>query len=478
MEDSTIWAYDINDDAISWLLNVQASPEMSAFDFRQTLLVDALTWGNGYAEIERDGYGRAMWLWHIPKDRVCVERDDSGNLYYEVKNSPGRDPTILPPENVFHLRGLGPDGIVGWSPVEVHRNSLKLAMDQEAFGESFFEKGIMPSGILTMPGNVPLDTKRQAKESFQRAYGGSRQAGNVIVISNGMEFNSMTLPNADAQYLESRRFSVEEVARIYGVPPHKIGNMDRATYSNIESQAIEAVQDCLLPWCRRLESEADIKLFGRINRGKRFTRVNLGALLRGDSQTQTTTVVQKVNNGIMTVNEGREFLELNPIDGGDTSLVQGAMIPLAVALEAKQPAQQAKPDGSKDNTAKAPVPDPEKPAKNVAAAFKPILAECYGRLLRVEMDKAKRAANKGQLDQHTKDFYTMDNLDHVVGVLRPVFSAFLLASNSQLDPDEVSIAAAIRHNERSIKSLLANGAAVDWSKRAEEQAAFDLGAVP
>ncbi len=193
-------------------------------------------------------------------------------------------------------------------------------------------------------------------KSFSSGYGGAENAGRVPVLSGGMDFESFTMPNKDAQWIESQGYQGEDICRIYGVPPHKAGIMAHSTNNNIEHQAIEAVQDCLLPWCRRLETEADIKLFGSVSRGKLRTRLDLQTLLRGDSATQTTNLASQVTNGLRTVNEGREELDLNPIEGGDTPLIQGAMAPLERVMN--PPAPPAAP-GVPGATPTQPAEEPE-----------------------------------------------------------------------------------------------------------------------
>lgn len=320
------------EDNIAWTLGMQASPEMTAFDWRQVMLKDALTWGNGYSEIEFTRAGKPFWLHRLDPSRVDPDRDETGQLVYHVRSPMGGAEKTLPASQVFHLKGLGPDGLVGYSVIEMARRTLQQAMSQEDYGRTFFRRGPMPGGVLEIPGAVKKEERDAMRKSFEDTYGGAKNAGRVVVLTGGGKFTSMTLPNDDAQFIESRQLSAEDVCRIFCVPQHKAGILTRSTNNNIEHQSIEAVQDCLLPWCRRLETEADVKLFGRVTMGRRFTRLNLETLLRGDSRTQTENLTSQVNNGLRTVNEGRELLDLNPIPGGDTPLIQGAMIPLEQAI--------------------------------------------------------------------------------------------------------------------------------------------------
>ncbi len=838
------------EDDIAWLLGMQSNTEVNALEFRQALVKDALTWGNGYAEIERSNSGRPMWLWRIAPDRVCLERDEAGTLYYGVRNTGGGH-TYLDPANVFHLKGLSPDGLVGYSVVSMHRRAIGLGMSTEAYGASFFGKGLMPSGILTIPGSPKKEAREEVRTGFERAYGGSQNAGKVVVLWGNMEFAPFTLPNDDAQLLEctapgtlftmadgsrravetlrpgdivtswdggrlvrghvsavcerppkelvrltthrgrsltasidhpvltrlamrtpggrynphdewvhagnlapgnyvrialgtpslaegagqldtqeayvlgamvgdgcirasghelgwtsgedgvtarmagavgtlggslavrggkyaygvrtggcgrggsrirrlledsgqvgrhshdktvpesvvragpvawraflsglfdadgsvsrpggkkpqtaclsstsrelldgcqhlfsllgiqsavyatqaggpysvlgvecvarpswglyvlgssqlkllaasldlahvekrrrldacldaeasryrqdnfdydrvvsverlglgptvgveifgfhnhvtagivthnSRVFSAEEMAAIFGVPPHLIGRLERATFSNIEHQAISWVQNCLLPWCRRLECEADVKLFGRTNRGRRFTQLNLNTLLRGDSATQTANITAQVSSGLRTINEARQYLELNPHEDGDELLIQGAMVTVDTILNPPEPPEPPAPAPAPRPAAK---PKPAAATGDVRRVFAGLLAEVYDRLLRVEADKARRAANRGELARHLAAHYTPKNNDEIAEMVRPIAEALLLAAGRPLAGDAAAdwaVVMAEDHCGRSVNDMadgvkglegwgIVNG---DPARRASAQAA-------
>ncbi len=472
------------DDDTAYLLHTQPNPEMSSLNWREALLKDAALRGNGYAEIERDPFGRIRWMWPIKNERVSVDRYDSGQLVYVVDNGRGVPDTFLPPENVFHLRGMG-DGVVGLAVIEHARKSIQLGMDQEGFGSSFFRRGPMPGGVLKMPGAVKKEDRDAARESFERAYGGAKNAGRTVVLSGGMEWAPAQLPNTDAQWLESQSFSVAQVCRFFGVPPHMVAELGRATFSNIEHQNREFYQNCALPWARRLESEADIKLFGRINRGRKWTKINLAALLRGDSQTHTDRITKLVVSGVMTPNEGREELDLNPKEGGDELVIQGAMVPLARILAAPVEVERVQdPDPPEPPTPETlPAPRPAEARvdrRAVAAAFRPLFQDAYERLLRVEADKAKRAENRGQLASWADEFYKGAHAKHVSDTLRPVVAAALLAAGDDTSFAEgLAAKLAVQHCNVSLTCLRAKGvstlAAWDGSRAVDDAVLSVLG---
>lgn len=459
-------------DDVAWLLQLQANPETSAFDWRQVMLKDALTWGNGYAEIERNNSGKPMWLWQIHPSRVEVIRDDNKRLWYEVDNGPGEPPSYLRPENVFHLKGISHDGIVGMSIVELARKSIQLGLQEESFGNDFFARGINPGGIVEVPGNINYEARKEYRRGFEELYAGRDKHHRVVVVSGGVKFTPTSMPNNDAQFLESRTFQVQEICRWYGVPPHKLADLIRATFSNIEEQERAFVTDCLLPWARRLESEADIKLFGPVKRGRRFTRLNLDALMRGNSQTQTDTVTKKVASGLLTLDEGREYFDLNPYEGGlgETPIIQGAMVPLERVLEEPEPPPTPGEPPPDDAPPAEPKPDPEA----IRRVFGCLLTDAYTRLMRVDADKARRAANKGKLAEHVAEWYGTSDLS---GSLLPVFAGLGVALCwSDGKAESAAAAAAERHAAKCKRDLTERGiAAVDeWTSWPAEAATLDL----
>lgn len=442
------------EDNIAWLLGLQSNPEMSALAWREVMQIWALTWGNGYSEIERNGYGKPSWLWPLHPSRVTPFRDEAGALWYEVKNGPATAPTYLPPADVFHLKGPSLDGLVGLDVIGLAKRSIKLGLQEEKYGSSVFGRSPMPGGILKVPKDQKPEQRRQTRKDFEEAYSGEANSGRVLVLSAGYEFTTASLPNDSAQFLESRRFQVNEICRWFHVPPHKLADLERATFSNIEEQERSFVTNCILPWARRFEAEADIKLYGPVSRGRIFTRLNLDALLRGNSTTQTDTVTKKVTSGLLTVNEGREFFDMNPIEGGDTPLIQGAMMPLADVVD---PPEELAPE-----PAPQPAPQPEPPTPDQAEArrvFGQLLGEAYGRMLRTDADKARRAANKGKLQDHAGEWYGADAQDRVMETLRPVYRAMALVLGwTPAMADAAARLMAARHIARCVERLAADGA--------------------
>lgn len=469
----------------AWLIDFQANPEMSAFSWREVTLQHAMLWGNAFSEIERRGDGRPNWLWPLPPDRTRLVRDpEDGSLWVVVTDERGQVLSTIPYRDAFHVKGMGPDGLVGYSVLELASRTISLGLDAEGFGAKFFSRGPMPGGVVTVPGTMKPEQRREFRRSFEEAYSGRKNAARVVVLSDGTTFGPWSMPNTDAQFLESRTFQVQEVCRWFGVPPHKLADLARATFSNVEEQERAYVTDCALPWARRLETEADIKLFGPVSRGRRATRLNLDALMRGNSTTQTDTVTKKVNSGLLTVNEARDYFELNPIEGGDTPLIQGAMVPLGQVVSPPEPAPAPAPPPPPPGDAPDGGGQPDQPDTAAArAVFGGLLADAYRSMLRTERDKAASAQRKGHLADHAASYYDGAAVGLIGSKLRPIFTGLLLALGRTADgADALAAAAAARHAATSRDTLAALVLAPEpgpWDLRAESQAEEDLrGVIP
>jgi HK97 family phage portal protein len=333
-----------------WLLATQANPELTAYAFRETLLAHALLWGNGYAEIERTPDGRVQWLWPITPDRVTPERAPTGGLQYRV-NQGGAEATIIPARDMFHLKGLGWDGTCGYSVIAVAARSLGLTLALERFGANFFRNGAHPGAVLEHPGKLSPEAHENLRKSVADQISGHNSL-KPFILEEGMKWQGMTVPPEEAQFLESRKFQVSEVCRWFRVPPHMVADLERSTFSNIEHQAIEFVQHTLMPWCRRLETEADIKLFGAVNRGRVYTRLQLAGLLRGDIQSRYQAYAVGRQWGWLSANDVREMEDLNAVTGGDEYLAPMNMVPqdmLRELAEAPEPAPAAPAEDPEDD---------------------------------------------------------------------------------------------------------------------------------
>src|SRR5262245_36956493 len=343
-----------HDDPADWLLCCQANPEMSSFVWEETLLAWALTWGNGYAEIERDTAGRPVWLWPLTPDRVYPNRADvqliqdeglgregirPGDIVYRVENAT-TGPTFLPAANVFHLRGLGYDGLVGYSVIRMAARSIGLGISLEELAANFSANDSTPGGYLKFAGKLSEPARQNLRESWQRVHGGPYRRRTVAILEEGLDWQQAGLPPEDAQLVEQRQATPAEICRWFRVPPHKIADLSRATFSNITDQNEEFVTDCLTPWAVRFEAEANFKLFGRTNRGRRFVRHNFLSLLRGDVEKRSKYYQTMFDRGIFSVNDILRSEDMNPLGPeGDQHFVPLNMQTLAAAAQGTENGQ-------------------------------------------------------------------------------------------------------------------------------------------
>jgi HK97 family phage portal protein len=313
-----------------YLLHDEPNPEMTSFVFRETLMSHLLLWGNAYAQIIRDGRGQVLTLYPLLPDRMTVDRTSSGQIYYEYRKDTGY--VILRPEEVLHIPGLGFDGLIGYSPIAMAKNAIGMAIATEEYGAKFFANGANPGGVLEHPG-VVKDPAR-IRESWNAVYQGSGNAHRVAVLEEGMKFQSIGIPPEQAQFLETRKFQINEIARIFRIPPHMIGDLEKSSFSNIEQQSLEFVKYTLDPWVVRWEQAMQRALLSPGEKKDYFIKFNVDGLLRGDYQSRMNGYAVGRQNGWMSSNDIRELENLNRIPeelGGDLYLVNGNMTKLADA---------------------------------------------------------------------------------------------------------------------------------------------------
>ena len=229
-----------------FLLHDQPNPEMTSFRFRETLMSHILIYGNAYAQIIRNGRGEIVGLYPLTPDRIKVDRDEHNKLIYIYSRYDEANPNIktqgeivLKQKDVLHIPGLGFDGLVGYSPIAMAKNALGITLACEEYGASFFANGASPSGILEHPGVIKNPAK--IREAWHNAYG-SGNSHKVAVLEEGMKYQPIAIPNNEAQFLETRKFQIEEIARLYRVPLHMLGDLDHATFSNVEHLSLDFVK--------------------------------------------------------------------------------------------------------------------------------------------------------------------------------------------------------------------------------------------
>ena len=341
------------DHSLYLILHDEPNPEMSSFVFRETLMTHLLLWGNAYAQIIRNSKGEVVALYPLMPNKMSVDRDENGQLYYQYLRSTdevgGKNETvILKPTDVLHIPGLGFDGLVGYSPIAMAKNAIGLAIATEEYGAKFFANGAAPSGVLEHPGTIK-DPQR-VREAWQSQFGGSQNSGKIAVLEEGMKYTPISISPEQAQFLETRKFQINEIARIFRVPPHMVGDLEKSSFSNIEQQSLEFVKYTLDPWVIRWEQSIMRTLLTPEEKKSYFVKFNLEGLLRGDYQSRMNGYATARQNGWMSANDIRELENLDRIPaeaGGDLYLINGNMLPLQ---QAGAFANTQNDDGKEENT--------------------------------------------------------------------------------------------------------------------------------
>lgn len=318
-----------------FLLHDEPNPEMSSFVFRETLMTHLLLWGNAYAQIIRNGKGEVIALYPLMPNRMSVDRDSSGSLYYTYTRYSDEAPTTkgmtvtLRPSDVFHIPGLGFDGLVGYSPIAMAKNAIGMAIACEEYGAKFFANGAAPGGVLEHPGTIKDPQK--VRDSWNAAYQGSSNSHRVAVLEEGMKYQPIGISPEQAQFLETRKFQINEIARIFRVPPHMVGDLEKSSFSNIEQQSLEFVKYTLDPWVIRWEQTISRALLRPDEKKLYFAKFNVDGLLRGDYVSRMNGYAIARQNGWMSANDIRELENLDRIPpelGGDLYLINGNMTKL------------------------------------------------------------------------------------------------------------------------------------------------------
>ena len=341
------------------ILYRQPNDEMSSFTWRETVMTHLLLWGNAYCQIIRDGRNNVLGLYPLLPESVEVDRDGQGQLYYiyhaytdEVPGEQNQD-IYFRKDEILHIPGLGFNGLVGFSPIAMMKNSLGTTLAVEKYGSSFFKNGAQPSGVLEHPG--VLKDPQKIRENWTAVYGGANNAHRVAVLEEGMAYKAISLPPEDSQFLSTRQFGVEEICRIFRVPPHMVQDLQRATFSNIENQSLNFVVHTLTPWLVRFEQAIikDVLLEGE--QDVLSPKFNVDGLLRGDYQSRMSGYATGISNGFLSPNDIHrlENMDLIPAEeGGDDYYLNGGYVKLKDAGKFAQVKQGAAGQGQTETDQK------------------------------------------------------------------------------------------------------------------------------
>ena len=311
--------------------------EMTSFEFRETMMTSLLLYGNAYARIIRK-QGHVTELWYLKPQYMYVERDSqTGKIKYTYSDDITNKTIVYKPNQIFHLKGLSLDSVKGISPIAQAREAVGLALATEEYGAKFFGNGARPGGVLEHPGI--LKDPEKLRESWNQVYQGTRNSHKIAVLEEGMKYHSIGISPEDAQFLETRHYQLNEICRIFRVPPHLVGDLEHATFSNIEHQSIEFVQHTVTPWLVRWEQEIKMRLLSEEEKTLYFPKFNVDGLLRGDYKSRMEGYAVGRQNGWLSINDIRQLEDMPlvaPKLGGDDYLVNGNMKSAAVNEKAKE----------------------------------------------------------------------------------------------------------------------------------------------
>lgn len=316
-------------------LNMKPNKEITSFTFYERVIIDLPIWGNHYSYIRRDFSGKIEGIYPLVAGWVYPDRDENGEIfyrvYYEEKGKYKFD--ILYPSEVLHIVGFGYDGLKGKSLITLARETYGLSKATEQFGAKFFGQGTHLGGIVEAKESFSDEAYERLKRELNSEHSGLLNAHKIRILEEGMTYKSLGMPLEDAQFLETRKFQRAEIAGIFKVPLHMIGDLERATFSNIEQQSIEFVMNTLRPWLIRIEQALWDKLLSEKEQETMFFEFDMNGALRGDYKSRMEGYAIGVNNGIFTRNEVRAWENMNSIEGGDQLLVQVNMTPAELLTE-------------------------------------------------------------------------------------------------------------------------------------------------
>ena len=298
------------------LIKYRPNRYQNKITFFEYIMMSICTDGNSYVQIVRDGSGRPSQLIPISPDTVDVVIND-GELFYQI-DSVG----ILDSADVLHFKTLTDNGIDGISPIDQCKKALSWALNLEEYGDTFFKNGAKPSSVLSTDRALSEQAIERLKNSFSNTYAKLKNSNATIILEEGLTFKPISISPEQAQFLASRQFSIEEVARIFNIPPHMLKDLSKSSFNNIEMQSQEFVTYTLMPYITRIENEMNYKLFRSNDVGKTFIEFNVNGLLRGDVKTRNEAYKTAITNGYMSINEVRQKENLNSIEGGDKHFKQ------------------------------------------------------------------------------------------------------------------------------------------------------------
>ncbi len=311
-------------------LNTEPSSRYSSFDFWFALVFNTLLYGNGYALMDMNPLtARTKSFKVLDSSKIKVWETEDGTVFYKDEST-GK---TYSSENIIHLKWVTKNGTFAVETLSTLRDVFGFALASRDFGNTFYKNGAHLGGIIKHPGKLSQEAYNRLGSSFRDAYSGVDNAGKTPILEEGSEFQQLGMKPAEAALIESQKFSIEDVSRITGVPPHLLASLDRATFNNIEHLSLEFAKYALRPWVIRIEKEFTRKAFQVRERNKRFLRGDMTPFMVGDMNSQATMYSKMFTSGALSINDIRDKLGYNPVDGGDEHFVPVNMQPLSIAIK-------------------------------------------------------------------------------------------------------------------------------------------------
>tara|TARA_R100001244_G_scaffold126111_1_gene96425 strand:- start:10636 stop:11835 length:1200 start_codon:yes stop_codon:yes gene_type:complete len=298
------------------LIKYKPNNYQNKITFFEYIMMCICTTGNSYVQIIRDGGGTPIELIPLNPETVTPVINE-GEIFYQIDEG-----AILDSYDLLHFKTITEDGLSGLSPIDQCQNALNWGLNVEEFGNTFFKNGAKPSAVLATDRALSETAIDRLKNSFNNSYSKLNQSNSTMILEEGLTFKPISISPEQAQFLLSRQFSIEEVARIFNIPPHMLKDLSKSSFNNIEMQSQEFVTYTLMPYITRIESEMNYKLFRTNEIGNTFIEFNVNGLLRGDVKSRTEAYKTAITNGYMSINEVRQKENLNSIEGGDKHFMQ------------------------------------------------------------------------------------------------------------------------------------------------------------
>lgn len=432
------------------ILHDQANDEMTSFTWREMMMAHLVLWGNCYSYIQRDGAGRAMGLIPIHPDRCEPYRTKEKSLAYKI-HLPDGSTSQLAAWEIFHVPGLGFDGLKGYSPIKMMMETIGLALATEEFAARFYGQGANIGGVFELPETLSPEAHANLLTDLNEKYTGLGKARTSMLLEEGLKYTPIGIPPEQAQFIESRKFGINEIARIFGIQPHLIAELSDSTNNNIEHQGLEFVIYSLRPWLVRWEQVINWKLFLEREKSTYFAEFLIDGLLRGDFKSRQEGLQIRRRNGTLNANQWREIENENSLPGdiGEIYIVESNMQSLEYLVEnpggaSNKPQAQSKTDPDQQNSLK--------------KAYERLFFDAFDRIFKREIDGFEGKVNTPEaeiwLEKHYKSMP-----EYMENSLSSLLLSYNEARSGQILPDfETKIRALLKdftqkYTQKSIEIL-------------------------